>query len=59
MSMTPRGRMLCAETGRGVFDRHMFVAMWGPAVHAISVVLEYVESPAVADMALRVGGSRY
>lgn len=56
MSLTPRGHMLSSEAGRGVFDRHMFLTMWGPAVHAVSVVLEYVDSPAVADMALRVGG---
>jgi hypothetical protein len=58
MSLKPRGHMLSSETGRGMFDRHMFLTMWGPAVHAVSVVLEYVESPAVADMALRVGAAQ-
>ncbi len=57
MSLNPRGHMLSSEAGSGVFGRHMFLTMWGPAVHAVSVVLEYVESPAVADMALRVGGA--
>lgn len=52
LAATPRGTLVTMGPTRGALDRHMFQLIWQPAVHAISVVLEYADSSTMTDLAL-------
>lgn len=52
LALTERGQMVLPRAAQASFNSYMFHIMWGPAVHAMSVVMEYSDSGAVTDMAL-------
>lgn len=52
LSDSPRGQMLSAAAGHELFSTSMFRLIWGPAVHAMCVLLDNCDSEAVAKDAL-------